>query len=73
MTMFSYDVPPGIAFVPVDKYTGEIVTPTPENQKFIVWEALRKDRLPPLHPERGIWENVPEWLRGIGSFFRLGD
>ena len=69
----NYDIPGGIAFVPVDRHTGEIVTPTAENQKVVVWEALRKDSLPPLHPETGIWQNMPGWLRGIGSFFRLGD
>jgi penicillin-binding protein 1A len=73
MTKRSYDIPDGIAFVPVDRYTGQIVTPSVENQKNIVWEALRKDALPPLHPETGIWQNMPDWLKGIGSFFRLGD
>ncbi len=73
MTKRSYDIPDGIAFVPVDRHTGQIVTPSPENEKNIVWEALRKDSLPPLHPETGIWQNMPQWLRGIGSFFRLGD
>lgn len=68
-----YDIPSGIAFVPVDRQTGEIVTPTADNQRLIVWEALRKDSLPPLHPETGIWQNMPGWLKGIGSFFRLGD
>lgn len=69
----TYDIPDGIAFVPVDRNTGEIVTPTMENEKHLVWEAMRKDSLPPLHPERGLWQNMPNWLRGIGSFFGLGD
>ncbi len=73
MTTRSYEIPDGIAFVPVDKRTGEIVTPSQENQKFIVWEALKKDSLPPLHPETSIWQNMPDWLKGIGAFFRLGD
>ncbi len=73
MTKKTYDIPEGIAFVPVDRRTGEIITPTRENQASIVWEALRKDDLPPLHPETGFWENMPGWLKGIGAFFRLGD
>ncbi len=73
LTKKTYDIPDGIAFVPVDRQTGEIVTPTKENLKHVVWEALRKDRLPPLHPETSVWRNMPGWLRGIGSFFNLGN
>ncbi len=67
-----YDIPPDIAFVPVDKRTGEIVTPSKENQKNIIWEALRKDHLPPLKPETSFHQNIPDWLKDVGSFFRLG-
>ncbi len=66
-----YDIPPEIAFVPVDKRSGEIVTPTSENLKNIVWEALRKDKLPPLKPETGFFQNIPDWLKDVGSFFQL--
>ena len=67
-----YEIPPEIAFVPVDKRTGEIVTPSEENQKNIIWEALRKDLLPPLKPETSFHQNIPNWLKDVGSFFKLG-
>ncbi|NPA95955.1 MAG: PBP1A family penicillin-binding protein [Thermodesulfobacteria bacterium] len=73
LTKKTYDIPDGIAFVPVDKRTGQIVTPTRENQKDIIWEALRKDRLPPLAPETGFLHQIPDWLKGIGSFFHLNN
>ncbi len=73
LTKTGYDIPDGIAFVPVDKRTGQIVTPTIENKGQIVWEALRKDRLPPLEPETGFLQGIPDWLRNIGGFFHPGD
>ncbi len=73
LTKQGYDIPDGIAFVPVDKRTGQIVTPTQENKDQIIWEALRRDSLPPLKPETGFLEGIPDWLKGIGSFFRLGN
>ncbi len=73
LTQKGYDIPDGVAFVPVDKRTGQIVTPTQENKNQIVWEALRRDSLPPLKPERSFLEGIPDWLKGIGSFFRLGN
>ncbi len=73
LTKKGYDIPDGVAFVPVDKRTGQIVTPSDENKNDIVYEALRKDNLPPLKPETGFLQNIPGWLRGVGSFFRLGN
>ena len=72
LTRKSYDIPPGIAFVPVDRHTGEIVAPTGEPGTW-VWEALRREELPPLHPAHGIFDSVPDWLRGIGAFFGIMD
>lgn len=72
LTKKSYDIPPGIAFVPVDRQTGDIVTPSPESHNF-VWEALRRDELPPLHPAHGLLDSIPGWLRGIGAFFGITD
>lgn len=72
LTRKSYDIPPGIAFVPVDRHTGEIVAPTGEPGTW-VWEALRREELPPLHPAHGIFDSVPDWLRGIGAFFGITD
>ncbi len=67
LTRTDYDIPDGIAFVPVDRNTGEIVTP--DSRRPYVWEALRKDDLPPLQPAHGVIDSIPEWLRGIGDFF----
>ncbi len=73
LTKTTYDIPDGVAFVPVDKRTGQIVTPSSENMSQIVWEALRRDSLPPLEPETGLLQNIPDWLKGLGSFFHLGN
>ncbi len=73
LTKKGYDIPDGIAFVPVDKRTGQIVTASEENRGRIIWEALRRDRLPRLEPETGFLPGIPDWLKGGGSFFHLGN
>ncbi len=64
-----FDVPLGIALVAVDRRTGEIVTPDPARDGSYVWEALRQDDLPALHPSSGFFR-LPSWLKSLGDFFR---
>ncbi len=64
-----FDVPPGIALVAVDRRTGEIVTPDPDKDGAYVWEALRQNDLPALHPSSGFFR-LPSWLKSLGNFFK---
>ena len=67
MTKKDFSVPQGIAFVPVDQQTGEIIIPKIDNERPFVWEAMRKDLLPPLHPSSGKFR-LPSWLRRLDDF-----
>ncbi len=60
----NFPVPQGIAFVPVDRRSGEIITPKSKNEGRIVWEALREDELPALSPYSG-WFRIPSWLKHL--------
>ncbi len=64
-----FSVPEGVALVPVDKRTGEIVTLNPGEDKYVVWEAFPVDDLPTLEPSAGIF-NVPSILEKLGDLFR---
>ena len=67
MTKQDFPIPQGVAFVPVNRQTGEIVLPTVDNNRTIIWEAMREDLLPPLHPSSGIF-SLPSWLRRLNDF-----
>jgi penicillin-binding protein 1A len=60
-------MPQGIALVPVDQQTGEIVIPKEDNEVAFVWEAMREDLLPPLHPSSGRFR-LPAWLKRLDDF-----
>ncbi|MBW1768764.1 MAG: hypothetical protein JRJ65_17170 [Deltaproteobacteria bacterium] len=60
-------MPQGIAMVPVDRQTGEIIIPKKDNEKSLVWEAMREDLLPPLHPSSGNFR-LPSWLKRLDDF-----
>nr|HDN00712.1 PBP1A family penicillin-binding protein [Deltaproteobacteria bacterium] len=60
-------IPQGIALVPVDQQTGEIVIPKEDNEGAFVWEAMREDLLPPLHPSSGRFR-LPAWLKRLDDF-----
>ncbi len=60
----NFPVPQGVAFVPVERRTGEIITPKSKKTGKIVWEALREDGLPALSPHSG-WFSIPSWLRHL--------
>ncbi len=64
-----FPVPEGVALVPVDKRTGEIVTVDPAKDKNVIWEAFPVDDLPTLEPSTGIF-NVPSILEKMGNLFR---
>ena len=64
-----FPVPDGVALVPVDRRTGEIVTADPSRNKNVVWEAFPADELPALEPGAGIF-NVPGIIQKIGDLFR---
>ncbi len=64
-----FQVPDGVALVPVNKRTGEIVTVEPDKDKNVVWEAFPVDDLPTLEPSTGIF-NLPSILEKIGGLFR---
>ena len=63
-----FSMPEGIAFVPTDSQTGEIVVPREDEQDTIVWEAVAEDSLPQLHPSSGRFR-LPSWLRRLDDFF----
>ncbi|NIA08212.1 MAG: PBP1A family penicillin-binding protein [Nitrospiraceae bacterium] len=65
MTVQDFPIPQGVAFVPVKRQTGKIVIPT--KSKNVIWEAMREDMLPPLHPSSGIF-SLPSWLRRLNDF-----
>jgi len=67
MTKQDFPIPHGVAFVPVNRQTGEIVLPRENNKGAIIWEAMREDLLPPLHPSTGIFR-LPSWLRRLNDF-----
>ncbi len=60
----SFDIPQGIAFVPVNRWNGTIVSPKAKKSREIIWEALREDSLPPLHPSSGFL-NLPSWFKKL--------
>jgi len=60
-------MPQGIALVPVDRQTGEIIIPKKDNESSFVWEAMREDLLPPLHPSSGKFR-LPSWLKRLDDF-----
>jgi penicillin-binding protein 1A len=62
-----FSMPQGIAMVLVDRQTGEIITPKNGNKKSFVWEAMREDLLPPLHPSSGKFR-LPSWLKRLDDF-----
>ncbi len=62
-----FSMPQGIAMVPVDRQTGEIIIPKKDNEKSFVWEAMREDSLPPLHPSSGKFR-LPSWLKRLDDF-----
>jgi penicillin-binding protein 1A len=64
-----FAVPEGVALVPVNRKTGEIVAADPEKDRSVVWEAFPVDELPTLEPSTGIF-NVPLIIEKIGDFFR---
>ncbi len=65
MAVQDFPIPQGVAFVPVRRQTGEIVMPRKSSD--IIWEAMREDLLPPLHPSSGIF-SLPSWLRRLNDF-----
>ncbi|MEA1991799.1 MAG: PBP1A family penicillin-binding protein [Thermodesulfobacteriota bacterium] len=62
-----FSMPQGIAMVPVDRQTGEIIIPKKDNERSFVWEAMREDLLPPLHPSSGKFR-LPSWLKRLEDF-----
>ena len=64
-----FPVPDGVALVPIDRRTGEIVTADPSRNKNVVWEAFPADELPALEPGTGIF-NAPGIMQKIGDLFR---
>jgi penicillin-binding protein 1A len=62
-----FSMPQGIALVPVDRQTGEIIIPKKDNERSFVWEAMREDLLPPLHPSSGKFR-LPSWLKRLDDF-----
>ena len=62
-----FSMPQGIAMVPVDRQTGEIIIPKKDNERSFVWEAMREDSLPPLHPSSGKFR-LPSWLKRLDDF-----
>ncbi|MGB9498067.1 MAG: penicillin-binding protein 1A [Dissulfuribacterales bacterium] len=66
-TKKDFSIPHGIALVPVDRQTGEIIIPRIDNKRPFVWEAMREDLLPPLHPSSGRFR-LPSWLRRLDDF-----
>ncbi|RPI55341.1 MAG: hypothetical protein EHM49_02065 [Deltaproteobacteria bacterium] len=62
-----FSMPQGIALVPVDRQTGEIIIPNKDDERSFVWEAMRENLLPPLHPPPGKFE-LPSWLKRLDDF-----
>lgn len=67
VTKRDFIIPQGIALVPVDQQTGEIIIPKKDNEGSFVWEAMREDLLPPLHPSSGKFR-LPAWLKRLDDF-----
>ncbi len=63
----NFCIPQGIAIVQVDRQTGEIIIPKKDNKSSFVWEAMREDLLPPLHPSSGKFR-LPSWLKRLDDF-----
>jgi penicillin-binding protein 1A len=63
----NFSIPQGIALVPVDRQTGEIMVPRGYNKSSFVWEAVKEDLLPPLHPYSGKFR-LPSWLKRLNNF-----
>ena len=62
-----FSMPRGIAMVPVDRQTGEIIIPKKDNESSFVWEAMRENLLSPLHPSSGKFR-LPSWLKRLDDF-----
>ncbi|MBW1670608.1 MAG: PBP1A family penicillin-binding protein [Deltaproteobacteria bacterium] len=62
-----FSIPQGIALVPVDRQTGEIIIPKKDDETSFVWEAMREDLLTPLHPSSGKFR-LPSWLKRLDDF-----
>jgi penicillin-binding protein 1A len=62
-----FSMPQGIAMVPVDRQTGEIIIPKKDDERYFVWEAMREDLLPPLRPSHGT-PGLPSWLKRLEDF-----
>ncbi|NDY43234.1 PBP1A family penicillin-binding protein [Dissulfurirhabdus thermomarina] len=58
-----FPVPEGVAFVPENRKTGEIVVPDRDG---VVWEAMPVDALPPLRPPAWDGLHLPSWLKPGG-------
>lgn len=67
MITTDFSMPQGIAMVPVDRQTGEIIIPKKDDERSFVWEAMREDLLPPLHPSHGT-PGLPSWLKRLEDF-----
>lgn len=67
MVKRDFSMPQGIALVPVDRQTGEIIIPKKDDERSFVWEAMREDLLPPLHPSSGKFR-LPSWLKRLDDF-----
>lgn len=67
MVKQNFSMPQGIALVPVDRQTGEIIIPKKDDERSFVWEAMKEDLLPPLHPSSGKFR-LPSWLKKLDDF-----
>jgi penicillin-binding protein 1A len=63
----NFSMPQGIALVPVDRQTGEIIIPKKDDESSFIWEAMKEDLLPPLHPSSGKFR-LPSWLKRLDDF-----